>query len=87
MSIFILIVTALLPSYAIADSHCITLEGSTLANGCANCADVTVRPIRPPTEQAAGLFGGDPRVVRLEAGARETLPGERWAIVDLAACR
>ena len=81
-------IVILLPSFALADSRCIVLEGSTLINNCQNCAEVTVRELRPPAEQAKGLFTGLTRTVRLEAGGREALPdGERWIIGQLNACR
>lgn len=87
MRVLILMVAVLLPSGAIADSRCITMEGSTLINGCQACMDVTVHELRTPGEQAAELFTGISRVVQLEAGARETLQGSGlWAISDLKAC-
>lgn len=87
MRISLMLTAALLPLCAIANSRCITLEGSTLINGCRACAEITVHALRAPAEQSAGTFTGKSRAVRLEAGARETLQDERWAITDLAACR
>lgn len=84
MRVLILLVAVVLPSSANADS-CITMEGSALINGCQACMEVTAR--EPGVEQAAGMFTGESRTVRLEAGARETLQGgERWAITDLRPC-
>jgi hypothetical protein len=88
MRVLVLVVTALLTSSAAADS-CVTLEGPTLLNQCPTCMEVTVRELRPRAEQAVGMFSSsDPRSIRLEAGARSTLPsGERAAITDLKKCQ
>jgi hypothetical protein len=86
MRVFILMVAVVLPSSAIADS-CITMEGFTVINECQTCMEITAHELRPRAEQAAGMFTGVIRTVRLEAGAREKLPGgEGWAISDLKAC-
>ena len=86
MRALILLVAVVLPSRGIADT-CITMEGSSLINECQACVELTARALRPPAERAAGLFTGEVRALRLEAGARETLQGgERWAITDFHAC-
>ncbi len=86
MRALILMAAVALSSSANADS-CITVEGYTLINGCVACTEVTLRALRPPAEQAAGLFTGETRTVRLEAGARETLQGSGgWAISGLKDC-
>ncbi len=86
MRVLILMVAVVLPSSAIADT-CLTMEGSTIINGCGACMEITAHELRPRVEQAAGLFTGVIRTARLEAGAREKLPGgESWAITDLKAC-
>ena len=83
----ILMIAVALPSLALANSRCSTLEGSTVINKCESCTEVTAHELRPSTEQAAGLFTGVCRTVRLGAGARETLlGGEQWIISDLKAC-
>jgi hypothetical protein len=87
MRVLVLVVTALLTSSAVADS-CVTLEGPTLLNQCPTCMEVTVRELRPRAEQAVGMFSSEPRSIRLEAGARSTLPsGDRAAITDLKKCQ
>jgi hypothetical protein len=86
MRVLILMTAVVLPSSAIADT-CLTMEGPTLINECQACVELTARALRPPAEQAAGLFTGESRTVRLEARARETLQGsERWAIIDFKPC-
>jgi hypothetical protein len=87
MRIFVLMVAVVLSSSATADIGCISMQGSTLINECETCTEVTTHELRPRAEQPAGLFTGVSRTIRLEAGARETLPGgEGWAISDLKAC-
>jgi hypothetical protein len=50
--------------------------------------ELTFRALSPPSEQAAGIFTGEPRSVRIEAGGRAILQGsDRWAITDLKTCR
>lgn len=86
MRVLVVMIAIVLPSSAFADS-CINMEGFTLINECQTCMELTVNELRPRGEEAAGLFTGVSRTVRLEAGARETLPGgEGWAISDLNAC-
>jgi len=87
MRALILIAAVALPSSAIADSRCISLEAATLINRCETCTEVTVHALRSRGERAAGTFTGETRTVRLEAGARETLQGGGgWIISDLKAC-
>jgi hypothetical protein len=86
MRALVLIVAVVLPLSAIADT-CITMEGPAVINSCQSCVELTIRALRPRAEQAAGLFTGQSRSVRLEAGARETLRGsERWAVTDFRPC-
>jgi hypothetical protein len=86
MRVLILMVAVVLPSSAIADS-CITMDGFTLINACQTCMEMTAHELRPRAEQVAGLFTGVSRNIRLEAGAREKLPGgEGWVIRDQKAC-
>jgi hypothetical protein len=83
----ILIAALALPSSAIADSRCISLEAATLINRCETCTEVTVHALRPRGERAEGVFTGQTRTIRLIAGAREKLQdGEGWIISDLKAC-
>jgi hypothetical protein len=83
----IIIIGLLLTSAAMADSRCIVIEHSNLKNKCETCAEVTVHELRPPAEQAAGLFSGTSRKIRLEPGASETLGGtQSWIIGDIGAC-
>ena len=86
MRTLILITVAVLPSGAIADSRCISLEAGTLFNRCETCNEVTVHALQPPGKQAAGLFTGESRAIRLEAGAQEKLQSGSWIISDLKAC-
>lgn len=84
--IIALVVTLVLPATAMADS-CVHLEGTTLVNTCSKCMEVTIRALRPPAEQHISVYAGENRSVRLEPGARTTVPGhERSAIVDLKEC-
>jgi hypothetical protein len=69
MEALILILTALVFPSANADT-CIAMEGSSVHNRCQSCVELTARALRPPAEQASGLFTGESRSVRLEAGAR-----------------
>ena len=86
--VLLMIVVVARPSLANADSRCITLEGSTLINRCQSCTEVTAHELRPPAEQAAGLFTGVSRTTRLEAGTQEKLPvGGGWILSDLKDCR
>jgi hypothetical protein len=87
MKSLFLMALLLLPSSAIADSRCIAIEDSALVNKCQACTVVTVHELRPVAEQAAGVFTGVSRNVRLEAGASEPLQGSgSWAISDHKAC-
>jgi len=86
MRALVLVVAALLSSSAVADS-CVTLEGPALVNKCQTCMEVSVRELRPPGERAAGIFAGQPRLIRLEAGAHSTLQADRSAITDLKPCQ
>ena len=87
MRVSVLVVAAVLSSSAIADS-CVTMDGSTVINRCQACMELTFRALSPPSEQAAGIFTGEPRSVRIEAGGRAILQGsDRWAITDLKTCR
>jgi hypothetical protein len=75
-------------SQAFADSLCISLEGVSLKNACANCVDVTLRELRPPKDQHMGVFSGVTRTVRLEGGRTEDLKSHgNWLIGDIAECR
>jgi len=86
-TLILLMVVVAAPSFANADSRCVTLEGSALINRCRSCTEVTVHELRPPADQAAGLFTGVSRTTRLEAGARVTLPvGGGWILSDLKDC-
>ena len=87
MRVSVLLVAIILSASAVADS-CVTLEGATVVNKCQACMEVTVRALRPPGEPAATMFAGEPRSVRVEAGARSTVEGgERSAVTDLKACQ
>jgi hypothetical protein len=84
----VLVAAVALPSSAIADSRCISLESATLINRCETCTEVTVHALRPRAERAQGLFSGQTRTVRLTAGAQEKLQdGEGWIISDLKTCQ
>jgi hypothetical protein len=88
MRALILMAAVALPSNAIADSRCISLEAATVINRCETCTEVTVHALRPRAERAQGLFTGQSRTIRLTGGAKEKLQdGEGWIISDLRACQ
>jgi hypothetical protein len=81
-----LVVAAGMSSSATGDS-CVTLEQSAVINRCQACMKVTIQEIRPPGEQAAEIYRGEPRLVRVESGGRVRLQeGQRFAIIDLSLC-
>jgi hypothetical protein len=86
MGNLVFMVAAFLSSSAVADS-CVTLDGRVLINKCQICIEATVRELRPPGDRAAGVFAGEPRSIRLEAGAHSTMQADQSAITDLKACQ
>ncbi|HET6179094.1 MAG TPA: hypothetical protein VFE61_19350 [Candidatus Sulfotelmatobacter sp.] len=80
-----LLVATVMPWSAVGDS-CISVEGTILLNQCPSCMKVTTRKIEPSGEHA-GNFIGEPRSVRVAAGARVALQdGERFAVTDISRC-
>ena len=76
------------PVSGFADSRCVSLQANTVVNDCGECADVTVRELLLPAQQASGPFSGITRTVRLEGKSRQVLEtGGSWMISALKACR
>lgn len=81
------IVLAAYPALSMADSRCVALQANALVNTCAECAEVTVRELRPSAQHDAGVFSGIVRTVRLEGNSRQSLETSgSWMIDELKVC-